>query len=643
MGLGNGNPKSGNKGSNFSFEHRQLILLGETLQSLGLVASEATLLSVLNAIVAHQDWEVLLVRDKGAADLVVQQIREYDETTQTWTTSYQDVSGNPYVPVGPLEYLDPSAVLNLVLSELIDQGITLDQTLIAINDILNTIHLEVDDDAIAVEQLLPTNINLLYGAFEGEGTEWERIQTDGNGQLKGIQDIIDELQATLDVNVTNATLAVTQSGAWTITSNQGTSPWVVSGTVALDAATLAALETITVNQGTNPWTVNGTVNAAQSGVWTVALDAATLAALETITVEQGTSPWVVSSVDLDIRDLTFASDKVDASGSNVNSRTQDGVGTSITSTTVGLDTGLDVNIIGGAVLDVNLDQNNDQVQVYGSDLTAPIATDTAGHLQVDILTIPEVEVKNDAGNPIPISDAGGSITVDGSVTVSSTDLDIRDLVFATDKVDVSGSSNVAVTDGGGSLTVDGTVAATQSGTWDINNISGTVSLPTGAATEATLTSIDTDTGNIATSTSNIDGSTASIKQNLADVTGTDGAAHGLNQKGVRALGTTGGGNDEQILVTPDGEVVVDGIAELNTALTPTTRTHNTVSATGVGSVPAGSMCGSVINAGNAAGTWNGISLPAGISIPWTQIGNRDTYGSIAYDATGTTFIIEYTT
>jgi hypothetical protein len=41
-----------------------------------------------------------------------------------------------------------------------------------------------------------------------------------------------------------------------------------------------------------------------------------------------------------------------------------------------------------------------------------------------------------------------------SIAVTATDLDIRDLAFATDKVDVSGSSNVAVTDGGGSLTVD---------------------------------------------------------------------------------------------------------------------------------------------------------------------------------------------
>jgi hypothetical protein len=51
----------------------------------------------------------------------------------------------------------------------------------------------------------------------------------------------------------------------------------------------------------------------------VSLDAATLAALETVTVEQGTSPWVigdgggsitVDAVDLDIRNLLFSQDSV---------------------------------------------------------------------------------------------------------------------------------------------------------------------------------------------------------------------------------------------------------------------------------------------------------------------------------------------
>ena len=194
--------------------------------------------------------------------------------------------------------------------------------------------------------------------------------------------ILAELQGTLDVNVTNAVISVSQSGAWTVTANQGTSPWVISGTV---------------NVGNFPATQN-----------------------------------------------------------------------------------------------------------------------------VAVTSIVEVEVKNDVGNPLPIS---------------------------------------------------GTVAATQSGTWNIGSITGPVALPTGAATQSTLASVDT-------------------------------------------------------------------------RLTPQSRTHNTIVATtgptAIGSVPI-SLRGSVLNSGSAAGIWNGISLPAGVSIPWDTVGNRDTYAAIPYNATGTTFIIEYTT
>lgn len=54
-------------------------------------------------------------------------------------------------------------------------------------------------------------------------------------------------------------------------------------------------------------------------------------------------------------------------------------------------------------------------------------------------------------------------------------------------------------------TVTGTVAATQSGTWNINNVSGTVSLPTGASTSALQT-----TGN--SSLSSIDSKTPALGQ-----------------------------------------------------------------------------------------------------------------------------------
>lgn len=98
---------------------------------------------------------------------------------------------------------------------------------------------------------------------------------------------------------------------------------------------------------------------------------------------------------------------------------------------------------------------------------ATIAGAVSGtEMQVDVLTMPTVAVTDNAGS-LTVDDGGGSLTVDGTVAVSGT---------------------VAVTDNSGSLTVDnaGTFAvqAAQSGTWNITNVSGTVSLPTGAATAA---------------------------------------------------------------------------------------------------------------------------------------------------------------
>lgn len=57
-----------------------------------------------------------------------------------------------------------------------------------------------------------------------------------------------------------------------------------------------------------------------------------------------------------------------------------------------------------------------------------------------------IEIKNAAGQALAL-DGSGFITsnINGTVTVSATDLDTRDLVFATDKVDVSGSS-ISATD-----------------------------------------------------------------------------------------------------------------------------------------------------------------------------------------------------
>jgi hypothetical protein len=86
----------------------------------------------------------------------------------------------------------------------------------------------------------------------------------------------------------------------------------VSGSeVSLDSATLAALESITVQNGAGAAAVN-----IQDGGNSITVDGS-VSITGDVNVTQGTSPWVVSATDLDIRNLVFADDKVDVSGSEV--------------------------------------------------------------------------------------------------------------------------------------------------------------------------------------------------------------------------------------------------------------------------------------------------------------------------------------
>jgi hypothetical protein len=71
-----------------------------------------------------------------------------------------------------------------------------------------------------------------------------------------------------------------------VTSNQGTSPWVVSGSVTSNQGTSPWVVSGTVNQGTSPWVVSGSVISTQgTSPWTIT---------GSVTSNQGTSPWVVS-------------------------------------------------------------------------------------------------------------------------------------------------------------------------------------------------------------------------------------------------------------------------------------------------------------------------------------------------------------
>lgn len=149
---------------------------------------------------------------------------------------------------------------------------------------------------------------------------------------------------------------------------------------------------------------------------------------------------------------------------------------------------------------------------------------------------------------------------------------------------------------------------TQSGTWNLNNITGTVPLPTGASTELTLAALLAafNLEDFATETT-----LATVAADLA-------------------------------LIYTNLQLNTISVANIDTKLTAAPRTPNILSTTGSGSTPAVVYSFSIANVGSAAGTVGGQSIPAGVTINFDGGALNNTLGSIAYDAGGTTtFIITW--
>ena len=175
--------------------------------------------------------------------------------------------------------------------------------------------------------------------------------------------------------------------------------------------------------------------------------------------------------------LTCAEDSVTicspATGLDVN--VHDGTGTAITSTSDLLgNTGLDVNIIGGVTLTVNLDALDDQVGIYGyTDINDPtsvkaIKVDTSGAIaiqdngstiSIDATALP---LPTGAATEATLLDVKTSVQLlDDCVGTDGTAAPTKSLLVAgvtaggnQQTIEVNGSGHVHIADGGGSITVD---------------------------------------------------------------------------------------------------------------------------------------------------------------------------------------------
>jgi hypothetical protein len=312
-------------------------------------------------------------------------------------------------------------------------------------------------------------------------------------------------QTTGDITIADGgNLISVDDGAGSLTIDNSILSVVGGGTEATaQRVTIANDSTgvLTVDDGGGSLTVDGTVAATQSGTWSSRLQdgsgntiSSTSNALD-VNVSSG-SLSVTANIEGDYVDdsaFTVASDRGLATG---------GVFTTDT-----------VNSGDFGVFKINADR---ELGVFLGE-ALPTGSNSIG----DIGTITNV---------VSVDDNSGSLTIDNStlsVTGGGVEASALRVTLANNSTGV-----LSIDDNGGSITVDGTVAATQSGTWNINDVSGTISLPTGAATETTLSAadtklgtIDTDTGNIATSTSSADTKLTTTNTKLTDIeTNTDALA-----------------------------------------------------------------------------------------------------------------------
>lgn len=144
---------------------------------------------------------------------------------------------------------------------------------------------------------------------------------------------------------------------------------------------------------------------------------------------------------------------INANGS-INSVIQNASGTSVTTTTVGADVGLDVNIINSLPLEVNLDPDNDSVGIYGYTNPANPATftgikvDANGELQVDVLTMPATFAEDTAHTSGNTGAFVLGVRNDSNTAMTSANGDYSPIA-------VNDKGAVAINDGGNSITVDG--------------------------------------------------------------------------------------------------------------------------------------------------------------------------------------------
>lgn len=289
-------------------------------------------------------------------------------------------------------------------------------------------------------------------------------------------------------------IPASQSGTWNVTN--------ISGTVSLPTG---------ASTSANQTTIIGHLDGVEGLLTTIDADTSN------ISTKIDTLAGAVAGTEMQVDVLTMPTVTVTATNLDV----QSGGADLATATQAGaIQTA--VELIDDAVYTDGTGTPTKGIAVMGTDGTNPqiLSTNASGHVNIaDGGNSITVDGTVAVSGSVTVADGGGSLTVDnnGTFAVQAT------LAASTNNigdVDVLTINGVAPAFGSGvrgatvqrvTIATDDVVPASQSGTWNITNVSGTVSLPTGASTsanqstiighldgvEALLTTIDSDTSTLA--------------------------------------------------------------------------------------------------------------------------------------------------
>jgi hypothetical protein len=212
-----------------------------------------------------------------------------------------------------------------------------------------------------------------------------------------------------------------------------------------------------------------------------------------------------------------------------------------------------------------------------------------------LTALENITVQNPGGaSAVNIQDGGNSITVDGTVELGATTLSALESVTVQNP---AGASAVNIQDGGNSITIDATA----------------LPLPTGAATEATLSDVKTSV------------------QLIDNCVGTDNTTAPANSFVV--AGVTAAGVQQTIEVNASGHVhIADGGGSITVDSNAAIRTPTILRTTANSMVSPGVYSASFASVGTANATVGGIILKPGETINFDAGGINNTLAAITYDA-----------